>query len=98
MQVGYYGYHSVAQGLAVGTQVLEVIQVVAEHVTKAQRAATLLHDDVVVKPVLVQNTYTHTRTRPQSCDYPSTEKQPPTQQMTNIGIIIVNLHLHVSKM
>ena len=51
MQVGYYGYHSVAQGLAVGTQVLEVIQVVAEHVTKAQRAATLLHDDVVVKPV-----------------------------------------------
>ena len=97
MQVGYYGYHSVAQGLAVGTQVLEVIEVVAEHVTEAQRAASLLHDDVVVKPVLVQNTQTHVQDHKDVIIHPY-KNTAAKQQMTNIGIIIINVHLHVTKM
>ena len=35
MQVGNDGYHSIAEGLAVRTEVLVVVEIVAEHVTEA---------------------------------------------------------------
>ena len=49
MQVGNDGYHSIAEGLAVRTEVLVVVEIVAEQVTEAQRTPTLFHDHVVVE-------------------------------------------------
>lgn len=48
MQVGYDRYHSITQRLAIGTQILVVVQIVRQGVTKPQRSSPLLHRHVLV--------------------------------------------------
>ena len=48
--MGYDGHHAVAEGEAEGAEELALLDVVADVVTEAQRAASLLQQDRVEEP------------------------------------------------